>query len=162
MKKYSHETIAGVFVFFGLVCLAYMTVKIGNVSIFGDDTYTLFARFKTVSGLRVGNPIEMVGIEVGKVTKFSMDQDKQVAVVELKIKNGVKVYDDAIASIKTAGLLGDKYVSIDPGGGTGKVLKPGDFIIDTVHSTDLQELIGKYAFGSVQDKKPEKKEEGTL
>lgn len=156
MKKYSHETIAGVFVFLGLVFLAYMTVKIGNVTIFSDNTYALFARFKTVSGLRVGNPIEMVGIEVGKVVGFSMDQEKQVAVLELKIRNDVKVYDDAIASIKTAGLLGDKYVSIDPGGGTGKVLKPGDFIIDTVHSVDLQELIGKYAFGSVQEQKPGK------
>ena len=78
-----------------------------------------------------------------------MDQDKQMAMVELRIQRGVKIYDDAIASIKTEGLIGDRYVSIDPGGG-GEVLKPGGIIIETQPPVDISELIGKYAFGDVK------------
>ncbi len=151
MKKYSNETIAGIFVIIGLVCLGYMTVKLGNVSIFGNDSYSLYARFTTVSGLRVGNRVEMLGMEIGRISEFKMDQEDQLAVVELKIKNGIKIYDDAIASIKTAGLIGDKYVSIDAGGG-GDLLKQGDTIIETEAPADIGDLISKYAFGDVEKK----------
>ena len=151
MKKYSNETIAGIFVVIGLLCLGYMTVQLGNVSIFGDDSYSLYARFTSVSGLRVGNPVEMLGMEIGKVSRFKMDQEEQLAVVELKIKNVIDVYDDAIASIKTAGLIGDKYVSIDAGGG-GDLLKQGDTIIETEAPADIGDLISKYAFGDVEKK----------
>jgi len=151
MKKYSNETIAGIFVIIGLICLGYMTVQLGNVSIFGDDSYALYARFTTVSGLRVGNPVEMLGMEIGKVSEFKMDQEDQLAEVELKINNGINVYDDAIASIKTAGLIGDKYVSIDAGGG-GDLLKQGDTITETEAPADIGDLISKYAFGDVEKK----------
>ena len=89
MKKYSNETVAGIFVLIGLVCVGYMAVKLGNVSLFGNDAYPLYARFNSVSGLRVGNPVEMLGMEIGRVTGFSMDQEKQVAMVEMKIKKGI-------------------------------------------------------------------------
>ena len=126
-----------------------MTVKLGNVSLFGDDQYALYARFNTVSGLRVGNPVEMLGMEIGRVAEFKMDQENQLAVVELNVNTGIKIYDDAIASIKTAGLIGDKYVSIDAGGG-GDLLKSGDTITETESPIDIGELIGKYAFGDVE------------
>jgi phospholipid/cholesterol/gamma-HCH transport system substrate-binding protein len=151
MKKYSKETVVGLFMLVGLICVAYMAVKLGNVSIFGDDTYTLYARFSKVSGLRVGNPVDMLGLEVGRVSGLTIDQDKQRAVVAMKIKKGIRIYDDAIASIKTEGLIGDKYVDIDAGGG-GDLLKPGGSIIETVAPVDLGDLIGKYAFGSVEKK----------
>jgi phospholipid/cholesterol/gamma-HCH transport system substrate-binding protein len=80
-----------------------------------------------------------------------MDQKDQKAVVEIRIKKGIKVYDDAIASIKTEGLIGDMFLSIDPGGG-GKLLEPGGNIIDTQPAIDIAALVGKYAFGEV--KKP--------
>lgn len=151
MKKYSHETMVGIFVVIGLLCVGYMTVKLGNVSLFGDDSHILYARFNSVSGLRIDNPVQMLGIEIGRVTGFKMDQKDQVAIVEMKIKNGIKVYDDAIASIKTAGLIGDRYVSIDPGGG-GDLLNTGGTITDTESPVDIGELIGKYAFGKVDKK----------
>ena len=151
MKKYSKETVVGLFMLAGLICVVYMAVKLGNVSIFGDDTYTLYARFDKVTGLHIGNPVDMLGLEVGRVSGLTIDQEKQRAVVAMKIKKGIKVYDDAIAAIKTQGLIGDKYVDIDAGGG-GDLLKPGGTIIDTVAPTDLGDLIGKYAFGSVQKK----------
>jgi phospholipid/cholesterol/gamma-HCH transport system substrate-binding protein len=90
----------------------------------------------------------MLGLEIGRVEKFEMDQENQVAVVTLKIKNGIEIYDDAIASIKTEGLIGDKFVSIDAGGG-GDLLENGDTITDTESPTDIMELVSKYAFGDV-------------
>ena len=149
MKKYKSETIAGIFVFIGLVLIGYMTVKLGNVSLLGDDTYLLNARFKSVSGLRVGNPVEMLGLRIGTVSAFKMDQKDLIVDAEFKVDKGIKIYDDAIASIKTSGLIGDRYVSIDPGGG-GELLGPGGVITETQSPIDLQELIGKYAFGNVQ------------
>jgi phospholipid/cholesterol/gamma-HCH transport system substrate-binding protein len=148
MKRYHHETVAGIFVLIGLLCVGYLTVKLGDVRVFDADTYPLCARFSSVSGLRVGNPVEMLGIEVGRVEGFRMDQENQVVLVELSIRKGIQVYDDAIASIKTAGLIGDKYISLDAGG-AGEVLKPEGVIRDTQPPIDLTELIGKYAFGSV-------------
>ncbi|HUO77627.1 MAG TPA: outer membrane lipid asymmetry maintenance protein MlaD [Thermodesulfovibrionales bacterium] len=155
MRKYSAETVVGIFVVFGLLCVAYMTVKLGRVSLWGDDYNTFYARFSSVSGLRVGSPIEIYGIEVGRVTRLTIDPEKQVALVELKIGKGFKVYDDATATIKTAGLIGDKLVKIDPGGG-GDILKPGGTITETTSPTDIEDLISKYAFGDV--KKEDKKE----
>jgi phospholipid/cholesterol/gamma-HCH transport system substrate-binding protein len=148
MKKYSQETVVGIFVVIGLIAIAYMTVKLGNVGFLGENTYTLYAKYSNVTGLRVGNPVNMLGLEIGRVEKFEMDQENQVAVVTLKINNGIEIYDDAIASIKTEGLIGDKFVSIDAGGG-GDLLENGDTITDTESPTDIMELVSKYAFGDV-------------
>jgi len=155
MKKYSIETVVGIFVVAGLLCVAYMTVKLGKVSLFGDEYYSLNARFASASGLRAGNPVEIEGIEVGRVERLSIDQEKQMAVLELKIRKDIKIYDDATASIRTAGLIGDKFVKIDAGG-AGELLKSGGTITETTSPMDLEELISKYAFGDV--KKDDKKE----
>ncbi len=157
MKKYSKETVVGIFVVIGLVCIGYMTVKLGNVGFWGENTYTLNAKFNTVTGLRVGNPVDMLGLEIGRVEKFTIDQENQVVNVQFKINKGIEIYDDAIASIKTEGLIGDKYVSIDPGGG-GDLLADGGTITDTNSPTDIMDLVSKYAFGDVGggDKKEKK------
>jgi len=155
VKKYAMETTAGIFVVIGLFCIAYMTVKLGHVSFLGEDTYPLYAKFTTVSGLRAGSPVDMLGIEVGRVERITMDQKNQMAVVEMRIKEGVQVYGDAIASIKTEGLIGDKYLSVEPGGAE-ELLKPGGTIIQTQPPVDFVDIIGKYAFGEV--KKPEEGE----
>ena len=149
MKKYSMETTVGIFVVITLLCVAYLTLKLGDVSFLGDNSYSVFAKFTSVSGLKVGSPVEMLGMEIGRVAGFTMDQKDQVAVAELKVGNEVKIYDDAIASIKSAGLLGDKYVNIDAGGG-GDLLEPGGIISETEPPVDFMELISKYAFGDVE------------
>jgi phospholipid/cholesterol/gamma-HCH transport system substrate-binding protein len=149
MKKYTVETTVGIFLVFGLLCVGYMTLKLGHVSLLGDNAYSLFARFTTVSGLRVGSPVNMLGIEVGRVGRLTMDQKDQKAVVEIRIQKGIKVYDDAIASIKTEGLIGDMFLSIGPGG-SGKLLGPGGTITETQPAVDLVDLVGKYAFGEVK------------
>jgi len=150
MKKYSAETIVGIFMVVGLLCVGYLTVKLGNISILGDDSYPVFARFRSVSGLRKGSPVEMLGIEIGSVESLTVDQDSQAAIAGLKINKGVRIYRDAIASIKTSGLIGDKYVTIDAGG-ADEVMKPGETIIETESAIDIEEIIRKYAFGSVKD-----------
>ena len=149
MKKYAMETTVGIFLVFGLLCIGYMTVKLGHVSLLGDNAYSIFARFTTVSGLRAGSPVEMLGIEVGRVGRLTIDQKDQKVVVEMRIQKDIKVYDDAIASIKTEGLIGDMFLSIDPGG-AGKLLGPGGTIIETQPAVDIVDLIGKYAFGEVR------------
>jgi len=149
MKKYSMETTVGIFVVVCLLGVAYLTLKLGDVSFLGDRSYSLFASFTSVSGLKVGSSVEMVGMEIGRVAGFSMDQKDQVAVVELRIGNEFKVYDDAIASIKSNGLLGDKFVNIEPGGG-GDQLGPHGNISETEPPVDIMELISKYAFGNVE------------
>ena len=150
MKKYSKETLVGIFVVIGLLCIAYMTVKLGNVGFLGENTYSLYAKFSSVTGLRVGNPVNMLGLEIGRVASFKMDQENQVAVVKLEINKDIQIFDDAIASIKTEGLIGDKFVSIDAGGG-GDLLENGDNITDTESPTDIMELVSKYAFGGVEE-----------
>ncbi len=156
MKNYRHETVAGIFVLIGLVCVGYMTVKLGRVKLLSHDSYPLYARFSSVSGLRAGNPVEMLGIEIGEVTGFKLDQEKQVVMAEFKIREGIKVYEDAIASIKTLGLIGDRYISLDAGG-SGSILKPGGVITQTESPPDLTDLIGKYAFGDIGKEGKEKK-----
>jgi phospholipid/cholesterol/gamma-HCH transport system substrate-binding protein len=141
--------VVGIFVVIGLLCIAYMTVKLGNVGFLGENKYSLTARFTSVSGLRVGNPINMLGLEIGRVAGFEMDQENQLAVVTLEIDKGIQIFDDAIASIKTEGLIGDKYISIDAGGG-GDMLNDGDSIIETESPTDIMDLVSKYAFGDVE------------
>lgn len=149
MKKYSLETVVGIFVIAGLLCVAYMTVKLGKVSLIGDEYYSLYARFASVSGLRVGNLIEIGGIEVGRVERLNIDQENQMSVVELKIRKDIKVYDDASASIRTAGLIGDKFIEIEAGS-AGELLKPGGIIAETMSPMDLDKLIGKFAFGEIK------------
>jgi phospholipid/cholesterol/gamma-HCH transport system substrate-binding protein len=156
MKKYRYETVAGIFVLIGLVCVGYLTVKLGRVKLLDHGSYPLFARFSSVSGLRAGNPVEMLGIQIGEVASFRLDQDRQVVIVEFKIREGIKVYEDAIASIKTSGLIGDRYVSLDVGG-SGLILKPGGVITQTESPPDLSDLIGRYAFGDIEKEGKEKK-----
>ena len=149
MRKYHHEAVAGIFVVIGLLCVGFMAVKLGKVNLLGDDTYPLRARFTAISGLRVGNPVEMLGIEIGRVTGFDVDQKDQMAVVQLRIRKDIIIFNDAIASIKTAGLIGDKYISIDAGG-AGEILKSDGTITETEASIEIGDLIRKYAFGEVK------------
>jgi phospholipid/cholesterol/gamma-HCH transport system substrate-binding protein len=158
MKKYAMETIVGIFIVFGLLCIGYMTVKLGHISFLGDDSYSLIANFTSVTGLRVGNPVDVLGIEVGKVEQITMDQKNQKAIVEIRIKKDIKIYDDAIASIKTEGLIGDRYLHIDPGG-AGPLLGDRGIITETQAPVDISELIGKYAFGEVKSNSGKKTQE---
>jgi phospholipid/cholesterol/gamma-HCH transport system substrate-binding protein len=148
MKKYSMETIVGIFVFIGLICVGYLTIKLGKMELIGGDNYILYARFNSVSGLKTDSSVELAGVEIGRVSKIGLDSEKQMALVTLKIHKDVQITDDAIASIKTSGMIGDKFVRITPGG-SDIILRPGGTITETESAIDLEELISKYIFGGV-------------
>ena len=148
MKKYALETYVGIFVLIGLLCVAYLTVKLGKFEVLGGDYYIIKARFSSVSGLRTGSSVEMAGVQIGTVVRIRILKDIQVAEVEFKIRNDIELSEDTIASIKTSGLIGDKYVRVTPGG-SEEVLKDGDRIMETEAAIDLEELISNFIFGKV-------------
>ena len=148
MKKSSIELGVGIFVLIGLMCVGYLTIRLGKVQLLDDKYYDLNARFQSVTGLKVGASVEIAGVPVGEVDAISLDHEEQVARVRLKIKKDVVLSDDVIASVKTSGLIGDKYIKLSPGG-SDEILKPGDTITETESALDIEELISKYAFGGV-------------
>lgn len=145
----AREIAVGLFVLLGLVCVAYLTIKLGRMEIIADTGYQLTARFNSVSGLRVGADIELAGVPIGRVTTIQADPAKAQAIVTLHFKDPkMSLPEDTIASIKTSGLIGDKYVNIAPGG-SDTVLQNGAQLTETESAVDLESLIGKYAFGGV-------------
>ncbi|MDP3427672.1 MAG: outer membrane lipid asymmetry maintenance protein MlaD [Humidesulfovibrio sp.] len=147
MKKYSRETMVGIFVLVGFLAIAYMSIKLGNVHLFSDSDYPITAKFNDVTGLKLNAPVQMYGVEMGFVSKISIDNDTGMASVTLRIRKDIKLTDDTIASVKTSGLIGDKYVKLSRGGGDD--IAAGAVLRDTESSIDLEELISKYVFGGV-------------
>ncbi|HEY7532733.1 MAG TPA: outer membrane lipid asymmetry maintenance protein MlaD [Nitrospiraceae bacterium] len=147
MERARLELIVGVFVLIGIACLAYLSIKLGKLEMIGGDVYEVVAEFNTASGLKPGASIEIAGVEVGRVRKITLKDDR--AAVMLALNNGVKLYSDTIASIKTRGIIGEKFMALSPGGG-GEPLKAGDTIRDTESGLDLEELVSQYVHGKVQ------------
>lgn len=148
MNRSPVEVIVGIFVLVGIVCVGWLTIKLGKMELLGDHHYVIKARFQSVTGLKVGASIEMAGVEIGKVDQIRLDTQKQVAEVSLKIDKTVELTEDTIASIKTAGLIGDKYIKLSPGG-SDEILASGDVITETESSLDIEELVSKFVFGGV-------------
>lgn len=152
MKKYSNELTVGIFIIFGLLCLAYLTVRLGQMELFSNKGYELNASFDSVAGLRNGSSVLIAGVPVGKVTSISLDADNFYrAKVSMKIDDRVRFGDDVIASIKTSGLIGDKYINLSPGG-SPDLLEDGDEITETTPMFDLENLIAKFITPGVTDK----------
>jgi phospholipid/cholesterol/gamma-HCH transport system substrate-binding protein len=148
MKQASIELGVGIFVLIGIICVGYLTIQLGKMEVFGEDYYFLNAKFHSVTGLKPGSQVEIAGVKVGQVDSINLDQEDHMAVVRLKILKGIILTDDAIASVKTTGLIGDKYIKLTPGG-SEETLKPDDVITETESALDIEELISKYAFGDV-------------
>ena len=149
MKRTSVETAVGIFVLIGLACVGYLTIQLGKMELIGGDYYQLSARFQNISGLKIGSHVEMAGVHIGKVDQISLDKERQVALVRMKIMKGIELADDTIASIKTSGLIGDKYIKMTPGA-SDFFFKEGDMITETESALDIEELVGKFAFGKVE------------
>jgi phospholipid/cholesterol/gamma-HCH transport system substrate-binding protein len=149
MKRSSIETSVGIFVLIGILCVGYLTIKLGKLEWFEKDNYTIFARFQSISGLKKGASVEIAGIKIGSVDSITYDQDRMAALVGMKIEKDIPLTDDVIASIKTSGLIGDKYIKLSPGG-SEEFLKPGGMIVTTEPAVDIEELISKYVFGNVE------------
>jgi len=146
MKRAGLELTVGIFVLLGLACLAYLAINLGKMEIFGRG-YQIFANFDNVSGLKNGAAVEVAGVEVGRVDSIRLTSFFQ-ARVGMKLQPGLKVHDDAIASIRTKGIIGDKFLKLSPGS-SEKLVPPGGTIIHTESGIDLEELIGSYIHGKI-------------
>jgi phospholipid/cholesterol/gamma-HCH transport system substrate-binding protein len=145
MKKMNLEMIVGLFLLAGFASFSWLAVKMGDISFFMEESYPVTARFISISGLKEGAVVELAGVKVGKVSSISLDGSEYEAVVELDINDEVKLQDDSIASIRTAGIIGDRYIKLTPGGSEDYV-SPGGEIVETESSISLEELVSKYLF----------------
>ncbi len=151
MAKLKVEFFVGLFVIAGLVAVSYMAVKMGDVGLFDrQSTYTLVGRFDSVSGLKEGAAVEMAGVRVGKVSSITFDGERFEAVVTMEIPNHIQLTIDSVASIRTTGIIGDKYIKVTIGGDED-FLQPGDEFEQTESSLDIEELISKFIFKAEQD-----------
>lgn len=149
MNMVKLELAVGVFMLIGMLCLGYISVKLGQMEIMGGNYYAVSAEFDSVSGLKPGARIEVAGVEVGKVDRITLEpKSGDRAVAHLKIKTGVKITDDVIASVRTSGIIGDKFIKLTPGG-SDKFLTNNGKIRETESAIDIEELVSKFIHGKV-------------
>ena len=146
MKKFDLELAVGIFMIIGILCLGYLSIKLGKMEVFGDEGYEIHAIFSDSGGLKSGSSVVIAGVEVGRVKRVILDDYE--AKIFLNLPLNIKIQEDAIASIKTKGLIGEKYVEITPGG-ADELIKPGGRIRDTQSAIDFEELISNYVFGKI-------------
>ena len=151
MSKKGIETLVGLFVLLGIAALVFLALKAANLSSFsGTDVYTLQARFDNIGGLKVRAPVRSAGVTVGRVTATSLDSKTYQGVVTMSIVNSYQFPKDTSAKILTAGLLGDQYVGLEPGG-DDKNLAAGEAIAQTQSAVVLENLIGQFLTGKASD-----------
>ncbi len=137
------EISVGLFMVMGMACLVYLSVNLGAVELFGSNAYTISATFGSIEGLEPGASVEIAGVPVGKVKSITLEENN--ALVNMEIKNGTRISDDTIASIRTKGMIGDKFIKLSPGG-SEDFLEDKDALMDTESAISLEELISKYIF----------------
>lgn len=151
MSKKGIETLVGLFVLLGMAGLVFLALKAANLgSVGGGDTYTVKARFENIGGLKVRAPVRTAGVVVGRIKSITLDAKSFQGVVELDIERGYQFPKDTAAKILTAGLLGDQYVGLEPGGDE-KNLAPGDTLAQTQSAVVLENLIGQFLTGKAAD-----------
>jgi phospholipid/cholesterol/gamma-HCH transport system substrate-binding protein len=149
MSYKTSEVVVGLFVLVGILCLGYLAVKLGKLEVLGNRGYILYADFPTVAGLKRGDPVEIAGVKVGRVEELGLSDDR--ARLKLRLEDEVKIQEDAIASVRARGLIGDKFVLISPGG-SDKLIPPGGRIRETESPPDIPDLIGKLVGGDLTSK----------
>jgi len=146
MKRSALDIAVGGFVILGILALGWLSIRLGKVELWGGGTYTVTADFPSAGGLKTGSTIEIAGVQVGRVTGIRLDNFQ--ARVYMALDKNVKLTEDSIASIKTKGLIGEKFLQISPGG-SDKIIKPNGKITEVEPPVDLEELLSKYVFGKV-------------
>ncbi len=144
MRRVDLEVVVGLFLLVGIFALAYISVRLGQMQVFGLTGYTVYAEFPTVGGLKEGASVEIAGVKVGRVEDISLvEYDARVT---LRIDSGVELQEDTIASIRTKGLIGEKYMRLSPGA-SDEIIPVGGKIHETEPPIDIEELIGSFIFG---------------
>ncbi len=149
MNNARTDIIVGIFVVVGIICLGYLAIRLGKLEVFGNTGYVVYADFATVAGLKIGDPIEIAGVKVGKVESIGLEDDR--ARLALRVEPHVKLQEDVIASVRARGLIGDKFVSITPGA-SDALIGPGGKIRETESPPDITDLIGKVVGGDLTSK----------
>ena len=147
MRKLNIEFTVGLFLIAGIICLGYLSIKLGRMEVLGGEGYDVYALFSNSGGLKKGSSVMIAGVEVGRIKDISLE-DYQARVV-MNVAAAIKIQEDAIASIKTRGLIGEKFVEITPGA-SEKTVPPGGRIRETQPPIDFEQLISKYVFGKVE------------
>ena len=137
--------IVGVFLLAGFASFSWLAVKMGDLELFKQESYDITASFTSISGLKEGAALELAGVVVGKVTKIELNEEEYEATVFMDVVKTVQLSDDSIASIRTSGIIGDKFIKLTPGG-SDIMLEAGDMIEETEASISIEELVSKYIF----------------
>ncbi len=146
MRRFDVELSVGLFIIAGLICLGYLSIRLGKMEVLGGEGYEIYGLFSNTGGLKAGSTIMIAGVSVGRVKSITLE-DYQARVV-MKIPKGLEIQEDAIASIKTKGLIGDKFIEITPGG-SEEIIQPGGRIRETLPAVDIEQLISNYVFGDI-------------
>ncbi|MCG8380362.1 MAG: outer membrane lipid asymmetry maintenance protein MlaD [Proteobacteria bacterium] len=146
-NKQHTELLVGLFMLTGIIAITFLALRMGDIGLFDNDHYIIKARFTSASGLKEGAYVEIAGVPVGKVKDIIFDPEDFLAVVDISVPTNITIPDDSIASIRTAGIIGDKFIKISPGG-SDQYIESGHEIIETEPSVNLEELISKYIFES--------------
>ena len=145
------EIVVGAFVVAGLLCLGYLAIRLGKLEAFGNSGYVVYADFTNVAGLRRGDSVEIAGVSVGRVDSMSLVDDR--ARLRLRIDPGVAIQEDAIASARHRGLIGDKYIAISPGG-SDRLIPSGGRIRETESPPSFVDIIATALSGKVTGDEP--------
>lgn len=149
MKKNTLEVSVGLFMVAGFMALVYLALNLGEVSLLSQgSTYVLHAEFDNVSGVKKGASVQISGVVVGEVSEIILNEDS-IAKVSLRLDKELRIPLDSIASVKSQGIIGDKYIQISPGGDL-ETFEDLGVIVDTESAIDIESLISKFAFGSAQ------------
>ncbi|HLW70640.1 MAG TPA: outer membrane lipid asymmetry maintenance protein MlaD [Candidatus Binataceae bacterium] len=145
------QLIVGIFALVGIAALAILSMSLGRIELFAGPTYTLFANFDNISGLKAGDQVQLAGVDIGKVTAIGLHDNR--AHVAMRIKQGIAIDDDAIASIKTSGIIGDKYIAIALGP-SDQTMANGETIRHTQSAFVLEDAIGQLINGTGSGSSP--------
>jgi len=150
MEAYKRiEITVGLFVFIGLLSMGYLALKLGQIGGLGQSGYTVEAVFQDAGGMRVGGDVMLAGVVIGRVDAISLKDNEEARLV-LRINDGVRISTDAFASIRTKGIIGDRYVRITPGM-EEEYLEDGDEIEETESAINIEDLISKYIFSGKEN-----------
>jgi phospholipid/cholesterol/gamma-HCH transport system substrate-binding protein len=149
MRSVKLEISVGLFVLGGLLAMGWLSVKLARMEMVGSSNIPIYASFSSISGLKTGAPVEIAGVEVGRVDNILLDREEYEAKVRLKIYPDVPIQEDAIASIRTKGLIGERYISISPGS-SDIILVAEQTIVETEPAINFEELISQFVHGSVE------------
>lgn len=145
MSRRTIEFYVGIFVIIGFIAVGYLVTVLGEYSPFSSNRYGVYGYFSSASGLKPGATVEIAGVKIGHVAGISIDTERLVAKVVFSIDKNMELSEDSIASVKTSGIIGEKYIDISPGG-SDIMLEDGDEIENTESSLDIESLVRKFIF----------------